>query len=523
MERQWRRIRVGGHRFNSSLLLPILLLAMMSLLFWPTASAAPVYESRQIALGQGPMGAWDQAGVMQPNVLLSGSLYRMWYAGTDGLASGIGYAVSGDGRQWDRVLTDPVTITGSGWTGNVMHPSVLPWGTAGYQMWFSRDIIGGAIGHSTTSDGMSWGNADTVMQADASFSWEAGGIGEPTVLRDQSGFWMWYIGVDASGRNASMGLATSSDGVNWNKATSNPILRPVAGGWYSVGVRNPAAVLLDDGTFVLWFAGIDGQSSRIGRMTSTDGVSWSAPELILDLGEAGTADGVQVADPAPSGTDTDTLWYSGFDGVTWRILMAVPRQAASSPSIVTSSTAAVAFTTGVGAVGAATFLTSDRFKYAFFGIPLAFRGVREKNFDPFVRGQIYQYIRENPGDYYTSIMHATGATNGNLAHHLHVLEKQGFISMSKDGRLVRFYPKNMPVPRDDGIRFSALQVRMLERISKTPDLTQIELAKALGIKKQTAAYNIWSLAENGVIEVRTIGNKTYLHLAKEQVGEEVSK
>jgi len=362
-----------------------------------------------------------------------------------------------------------------------------------------------------------------VMQLDASLPWEEGGIGEPTVIRNPSGFWMWYVGVDASGENASIGLATSTDGLNWNKAASNPVLRPVAGEWYSGGVQSPAAVVLSDGTFVLWFNGTDGQSSRVGRMTSKDGVSWTAPELILDLGDKGTADGVQVGDPAPSGTDMDTLWYSGFDGVTWRILMAVPRQSFPQSSIVTSSTAAVAFTTGVTAVGAATFVTSDRFKYAFFGIPLAFGGVREKNFDPFVRGQIYQYIRENPGDYYTSIMHATGASNGNLAHHLHVLVKTGFIVAAKDGRLVRFYPKDMPVLRGDGIRFSPFQYRMLERISKTPDISQTELAKALGVKKQTVAYNIWSLAESGIIEVRAIGNKTYLHMAKEQVGQEVTK
>ena len=495
---------------------------MMLLPCWP-AAAAPVYASRQIALGPGTMGSWDQAGVMQPTVLTRGSLYRMWYTGTDGLTTGIGYAVSGDGRQWNRVLTDPVSITGPGWTGAAMHPTVLPWGTNGYQMWFSRDIAGGAMGHATSIDGMTWVDAETVMQADISLPWEAGGIGEPTVLQDASGFWMWYTGVNATGGNASIGLAISSDGISWSKVVTNPVLRPVAGEWYSAEVRSPAVVVLGDGTFVLWFSGSDGQSSRIGRMTSMDGVSWSAPELILDLGEAGTADGAQVGDPAPSGADMDTVWYSGFDGWTWRILVAVPQQQNNQPSIVTGSTTAVAFTAGVSMVGAAAVVTSDRFKYAFFGIPLAFRAIREKNFDPFVRGQIYQYIRENPGDYYTSIMHATGATNGNLAHHLHVLEKQGFITASKDGRLVRFYPKDMPMPRGDGVRFSALQYRMLEKISKTPGTTQIELAKSLGVKKQTIAYNVWSLAESGVIEVRTIGNKTFLHVAKEQVGQEEEK
>jgi len=520
-ERYWRGTSTGARRHSSCILLLILLLAMTLLPCLPQAAAAPVYESRQIALGPGLIGAWDQAGVMQPTVLLSGGIHRMWYTGTDGLTTGIGYAVSGDGRQWNRVLTDPVTIAGPGWVGVTKHPSVLPWGTAGYQMWFSRDITGGAIGHATTADGMSWGNANTVMQADISIPWEKGGIGEPTVLRDPSGFWMWYVGVDASGGNASIGLATSADGITWNKAVSNPILHPAAGEWYSGGIRSPASVILSDGTFVLWFDGTDGQSSRIGRMTSEDGVSWTAPELVLDLGEAGTADGVQVGDPAPSANDMDALWYAGFDSATWRILLAVPQRFATPPSIVTGPNAAAAFAMGVTLVAVGAFISSERFKYAFFAIPLAFRSRKDKDLDHFVRGQIYQYIRENPGDYYSSIMNATGVTNGNLVHHLRVLEKREYISRAEDGRLVRFYPKGTPVPRGDGIRYSALQVRILEQITRLPGINQTELAKMLALKKQTVAYNVWVLADDGVIEVRTIGNKTHLHIAKGPVGQEV--
>ena len=223
--------------------------------------------------------------------------------------------------------------------------------------------------------------------------------------------------------------------------------------------------------------------------------------------------------PAPSPEVNDLLWYSGFDGVTWRILMAVPAQPPPVAALMTTATAAIAFTTGVAAVGITAFVTSDRFKYAFFAIPLAFRGVKEKNLDPFVRGQIYQYIRENPGDYYSSIMYATGATNGNLAYHLHILEKGGFITSSKEGRLVRFFPKGTPVPNGKGIRYSPLQVRMLEHISREPGVTQTVLGKALGVKKQTLAYNVWMLADNGVIEIRKIGRETDLYLVKEEEDE----
>jgi len=487
------------------------------LLTLPLAMAAPSYASRSVVLAQGPIGSWDQAGVMQPTIVHGGGLYKMWYVGTDGLTSGIGYAISSDGRQWNRVVDRSLTI--SGWTGAAKHPSVLVRLPGWYQMWLSGDLIGGEIGRANSTEGISWTDSYVVLRAGPPGSWDAGGVGEPTVVADLSGYWMWYVGVDGSGSNSSIGLATSSNGLTWTKSSSNPVLRPMAGSWTEKGLSSPGAAIRDGGTFQLCFAGSDSSARRIGCALSSDGVTWNRPELVLDLGAPATADGAELGGPAPSSEVADLLWYSGFDGVTWRILMAVPAQPPPIASLMTTGTAAIAFTTGIAAVGATAFVTSDRFKYAFFAIPLAFRGVKEKNLDPFVRGQIYQYIRENPGDYYSSIMYATGATNGNLAYHLHVLEKEGFITSSKEGRLVRFSPKGTPVPNGDGIRYSPLQVRMLEQISRQPGITQAALGKALGVKKQTLAYNVWMLADSGVIEIRRIGRETDLYPAREEVDE----
>ena len=495
------------------------------LMFSPVspASAAPVYGSRVLVLSQGPSGDWDQAGVSQPAVVASGGLWHMWYTGTDGIASAIGYAISSDGRHWNRIQNKAVTISGAGWSGPAYQPTVVADAPGSFQMWFSGDLVGGSIGRAVGGDGVNWMGASAVLLAGGPGSWDEGGVGEPTVVRDSSGYWMWYAGVDSTGGNASIGLATSPDGVTWAKSLSNPILIPKAGEWFSAGLGAPAAAVLSDGRFILWFSGSDGQTTRIGRVTSMDGVSWTSPELALDVGEPATADGAKTSDPAPSGENADTLWYSGFDRVTWRILLAVPAAASQPASIVTGPTAACAFTFGIGAVGAAAFLRSDRFRYAFHAIPLAFKWVREKNLNSFVRGQIYQYIRENPGDYYSQILKATCTSNGNLVHHLQMLERGGYITNVKEGRLVRFYPKGIPVPSGDGIKYSALQIRLIERIREKPGITQVELAKIMDAKKQTIAYNVWTLAELGVVNVRRVGKDTFLEIIDKKDGEEVEE
>jgi len=511
MSNAWR---VSSGR-ASFLILSFSMFALVMLSVLPPAAAAPSYDRRILVLMPGSRGSWDQAGVGQPAIVEHGGLYRMWYSGTDGLTIGIGYVVSRDGRQWTRVIDAPVSITGPGWTGPADSPAVIVRSVGGYEMWFSNGLLGSSIGQASSSDGITWTGATAVLHSGPSGSWDEGGVGQPTVAHDASGYWMWFMGVNSIGGNASIGLATSADGVTWTKSLSNPVLTPRTGEWYQEGVKDPAITIQDSGQFVLFFAGEDDKTSRVGRVTSPDGVSWSAPEMILDLGGFGAADGAYVAGPAPNIVEQDALWYSGSDGLTWRILLAVPSKSLPSAPFVTTTTAAIAFLAGLGTVGTAATVTSDRFRYAFFTIPLAYKVAKKKNLDPFVRGQIYQYIRANPGDYYSSIMNATGATNGNLVYHLHILENEGFIKTVKDGRLVRFYPKDIPVLDGEGIKFSALQTRMLENIARQPGLTQSELAKIMGVRRQTISYNVWFLADAEILEIKKMGREAFIHLAKE--------
>jgi predicted GH43/DUF377 family glycosyl hydrolase len=62
---------------------------------WTKSSPNPV-------LDLGPSGSWDDSHVEDPSVIKDGDLYKMWYAGYDGIIYRIGYATSNDGISWEK-------------------------------------------------------------------------------------------------------------------------------------------------------------------------------------------------------------------------------------------------------------------------------------------------------------------------------------------------------------------------------------------------------------------------------------
>lgn len=76
---------------------------------------------------------------------------------------------------------------------------------------------------------------------------------------------------------------------NWEKFVGNPVLDlGVSGQWDDTSVV-AATVLLDNGVYKMWYAGNDGTNSRIGYATSSDGINWTkyASNPVLDLGVSG--------------------------------------------------------------------------------------------------------------------------------------------------------------------------------------------------------------------------------------------
>jgi len=170
-----------------------------------------------------------------------------------------------------------------------------------------------------------------------------------------------------------------------------------------------------------------------------------------------------------------------------------------------------AVSVGLGAIIAAAALSTEFGRYGLFKalvFPLYSRLKKEEVLDHFVRGQIYGYIVSHPGQHYNLLRQDLKVTNGTLSHHLRTLEMMGFIKSYRDGVFKRFYPIEMSVPQEKGVRLSDLQIGILELVRRGDGPTQAEIAVRLDVTQQTVSYNIRALSREGAVRMEKDGRNT---------------
>ena len=173
---------------------------------------------------------------------------------------------------------------------------------------------------------------------------------------------------------------------------------------------------------------------------------------------------------------------------------------------------AVSASVGLLAFGLLVFTESGKYKLLLLFtllLPLYTRIQKEDVLDQFVRGQIYGFIKTNPGVHYNQILRKVGVKNGTLSYHLGVLEKTELIQSRREGLKYRaFYPTGMNFPKAERFRLTDLQIKIIGCIRSQPGLPQKEIARLLGQKPQTINYNIKVLDQAGLISVVKAGRKT---------------
>jgi hypothetical protein len=260
-------------------------------------------------------GDWDGLSVGTPVVISSTGQYRMWYQGMGlsfvGWGFALGYAESPDGETWQKYAGNPVLEPGESgeWDSAYRGQIALIEDGDLYKMWFSGAGTSGPwqTGYATSTDGLDWEiySSNPVLEVGAPGSWDEQEANGPTVLKDGAVYKIWYHGCNLDYSECSIGYATSGDGINWTKYAGNPVLEATPGEWDESGLGWPR-VIKNGATFEMWYR----SAGKTGHATSPDGIVWTKytanPVLSgsWDGGAAGTPSLILEG-------DTYKMWASG--------------------------------------------------------------------------------------------------------------------------------------------------------------------------------------------------------------------
>lgn len=250
-------------------------------------------------LSPGEPGSWDELFVWTPRVIYYADTFYMFYHG--GNINGkmaIGIAVSVNGHDFKKYEGNPIlSPSGNGFDSFTVGPGIVIQSDSLWIMYYnSQDMIafapGKHAGRATASspEGPWKRSEQAVISSGNAGEWDAGFIIPSTVLLlDDGTFLMFYSG----GKELSqfddfyVGLATSSDGVSWKKYNDPKT------GEHPYRESDPVLVTGDegdwDGAFV-WMANVSYLNGLF--MMYYAGAGGPSREELKSIGYATSKDGI---------------------------------------------------------------------------------------------------------------------------------------------------------------------------------------------------------------------------------------
>lgn len=260
------------------------------------------YEGNPV-LQQSNNPDWDNQFIDPGAMVVHDGMFHMFFNGINGFPApvGVGYATSPDGYHWTRQVGEPVlsaeTLKDTNFPGsNLFVTSALVEPNGTWVLYFytlgGGGFMGpGEIGRATAPapTGPWTIHPDPVLNPGPSGSWDEVQVSGPNVLKTEEGYLMYYDAL-GQGKISMIGMATSSDGIQWEKyndpatndsafAESDPILTVSPQGWDSKRVLDPNVIKTPNGFEMIYLATsgtgkfAPGEFS-FGAATSSDGVIW---------------------------------------------------------------------------------------------------------------------------------------------------------------------------------------------------------------------------------------------------------
>lgn len=180
--------------------------------------------------------------------------------------------------------------------------------------WLTVIITGTAFGQGMPSGKLTRSSPNSLLDIGPPGSPDDNKTGPRVVLKmGPQDYRMWYEAVPGPNQS-SVGFATSNNGVIWTK--QGIVLTPSAD-WEGGpnGEVSPNSILIENGLFQMWYHSYDFATPshrRIGLATSTNGLNWEKhPVPVLDVGTPGSLDDKMVVEPRVFKVDNAYRMYYG--------------------------------------------------------------------------------------------------------------------------------------------------------------------------------------------------------------------
>jgi predicted GH43/DUF377 family glycosyl hydrolase len=225
-----------------------------------------------------------------PSILNHNDNLIMWYGKNDNIY----LAYSTDGVHWGS-LPSPVLTPGEPgfWDDNRVGDPHVVLDENRLLMFYSGSGSGSGydpcIGMATSTDGRNWQKAPLNPKIFPDQEYDDNGVSGPSVLRMGEQLFMWYMGYGSSARGIS--LAFSDDnGSTWYKSASNPVL--TGSGWdYEPG--SPFVYQGSD-SLIMYYDSPGFEQYWTGTAYSLDGINWEKnPSNPLEVYNNGQAQSVR--------------------------------------------------------------------------------------------------------------------------------------------------------------------------------------------------------------------------------------
>ncbi|MDD4871715.1 MAG: hypothetical protein PHR77_14250 [Kiritimatiellae bacterium] len=144
----------------------------------------------------------------------------------------------------------------------------------------------GYEGIACSDDGFTWKRAKdkyilSVHEPDCG-KWEKDCIYQPWLVESEGKYYNFYNA--ANGGTEQMGMATSSDLMNWTRHSGNPVIRNTPGG-YDSGFASDGKVFRDGDHWTMFYFGVGHGGAHIMAAFSRDLVNWTVdPEPLYKAG-----------------------------------------------------------------------------------------------------------------------------------------------------------------------------------------------------------------------------------------------